>query len=278
MAVATGTASNYRDLLDRLRTFLTTDAALVAAGQAWTQLRWDVTAVTQELILRGPGLAGADQVFIGVRSSQDTVNDWFNWHLAGFTAFEASAAWAAQPGGSTGYNMALNLWNGAIPYTFVANGRRVIVAVRVNSVWFQAYLGLGLSLALPHQDPYPLVILGNSNAVSQRWSGVSSPRHGIVRNGLGWYGSWVVAQYENIVPTDDGIYVAMPVCVFHASWAGSAVSRYEGQYFCELDGMFFVPGLGVVSDDIVEIDGVDHLVVQRGTAAALTDYVAIRLE
>lgn len=40
MAVETGSAANWVDALAKLRTFLTTNAALVAAGQAWQELRW----------------------------------------------------------------------------------------------------------------------------------------------------------------------------------------------------------------------------------------------
>lgn len=40
MAVETGTAANWVDALAKLRTFLTTNSALVAAGQAWQELRW----------------------------------------------------------------------------------------------------------------------------------------------------------------------------------------------------------------------------------------------
>jgi hypothetical protein len=40
MAYTSGTASNYVDLLARLESFLTTNPSLIAAGQAWTTLRY----------------------------------------------------------------------------------------------------------------------------------------------------------------------------------------------------------------------------------------------
>lgn len=46
MAYVTGTASNYIDLLDRLKTFLTTNSTLVGLGQNWTALRYSVGAAT----------------------------------------------------------------------------------------------------------------------------------------------------------------------------------------------------------------------------------------
>ena len=60
MAFEIGTASDYRDLLDRFHAFLTTHPNLVAAGQQWQALRWTTDAATKELILKAPGLAGAE--------------------------------------------------------------------------------------------------------------------------------------------------------------------------------------------------------------------------
>lgn len=45
MAYATGSATGPQDALNKLRLFLTTDSTLVAAGQAWKQLRWIVDNV-----------------------------------------------------------------------------------------------------------------------------------------------------------------------------------------------------------------------------------------
>ncbi|MGK9450432.1 hypothetical protein ACSSZE_04075 [Acidithiobacillus caldus] len=52
MAWTSGTATNYRDLLRRLRQFLTTD--MTPASERWVELRWDQQATTQELIANCP--------------------------------------------------------------------------------------------------------------------------------------------------------------------------------------------------------------------------------
>ena len=53
MPYVTGTAANYRDLVGKLRDFLTADSALVAAGQNWSLLSGPASgtpAATDELV------------------------------------------------------------------------------------------------------------------------------------------------------------------------------------------------------------------------------------
>ena len=67
MAVEIGTASSAADLYDKLISFLTTNADLVTAGQEWA-IAWDSPAAYEnqtDIVLRGPGLSGQDQVYVG---------------------------------------------------------------------------------------------------------------------------------------------------------------------------------------------------------------------
>lgn len=72
MAYETGTATDYLDLLDKLRVFLTSNASLVAAGQQWQVLRWQTdNNGEKELILKAPGLAGTDNIYCGILTKSD---------------------------------------------------------------------------------------------------------------------------------------------------------------------------------------------------------------
>jgi hypothetical protein len=95
MAVEIGTATGYKDLLAKLRTFLTG-----LAVNPWTSLRYTVGGGTNpdELILRAPGLAGTDQIYVGITTFENATADYFNWRLAGFTGYNAALAFGAQPG------------------------------------------------------------------------------------------------------------------------------------------------------------------------------------
>ena len=177
MAVEMGTAANYLDLLDKLRIFATTNAALVAAGQQWVTKRWTQNDDNSELILCGPGLAGADAVYVGVQSYKDSTNDFYNWRLQGFTGYNAEASFHNQPGAINDslYPVPkILLWNSNISYWFVASGRRIVVVAKVSTVYEACYLGLAKPYGSPSQIPYPLIVGGSAslilNIAVQRWS------------------------------------------------------------------------------------------------------------
>ena len=65
MAFTSGTATDYLDLLNRLKQFVTQD--MLPANERWTVLRW-VPGPPAELVLQGPGLAGTDQINVGILS------------------------------------------------------------------------------------------------------------------------------------------------------------------------------------------------------------------
>ena len=56
MAFTSGTATDYLDLLNRLKQFVTQD--MLPANERWSVLRW-VPGPPAEMVLQGPGLAGA---------------------------------------------------------------------------------------------------------------------------------------------------------------------------------------------------------------------------
>lgn len=117
-ATATGTATDYNDLLDQLKTFLTTDAGLTGAvpSQAWTVNKDDTTTNPNEryLYLEGPGLNATDTIFVNIRRYNDTVSaQYHNWELRGAIGFDTNEPFTNQPGIS--------------PATDGVNGPRIIL-------------------------------------------------------------------------------------------------------------------------------------------------------
>ena len=156
--VETGTATNYTDLLAKLRTFLT---ATLSAPERWTELRY-VTSGPHELILQGPG-SGTDEIIVGIKTIEDGVGDYQNWKLGGFTGYLGGAPFEAQPGysGEAPGPVHFTLWNSSIPYWFIADGRRVIVVAKISTSYMWCHLGFLNTYASPGQYPYPLLIGGN---------------------------------------------------------------------------------------------------------------------
>lgn len=282
MAYETGTATDYRNLLDKLRLFLTTNATLVGASQNWTQLRWSTTSTTQELILKAPGLGGTDEIYVGVASDENIASDWFNWHMNGYTGYDQYQTFFYQPGSinNTYSGMpCLNLWNSTIPYWFVADGRRCVIVVRVNTRYYIAHLGLLMPYGTPEQYPYPLCVMGNlgGSYYNSRWSSVTSGRSVYVLRGGTWVSTSKWPQAVNIGPSEDPVYPLLPITLYSPLNFNNITQRYEGFYYGEVDGVFACPGLNNVSENLIQVGGVDHLVIQDGSLTSLTDYWAVKL-
>jgi hypothetical protein len=171
MSTKTGTASDYLDLLNQLRTFLTSDATLVSLGQNWTELATTSTpynhvdngitnVVDFESFLKGPGLSGTEAIFINLQAFHNTTNDIFNWRANAAVGYSAGAGvkFFNQPG--TSPNAFMFLWDQPIPYWFYGNGQRFIVVAKVSTVYESMYGGKWLPYGTPGQYPYPVCIGG----------------------------------------------------------------------------------------------------------------------
>jgi hypothetical protein len=263
MAYQTGTATDYRDLLDKLRVFLT--STMTPAAQRWQQLRWNVTSTTQELILRGPGLAGVDEIFVGIRSDQNVAGDIYNWHIQGATGYLPLDTWANQPNASPERHMAL--WNQPMPYWFVANGRRIIVAARVSTRVMFIHLGFILPYATPGQYPYPLLIMGSASNV--RWSDVSSNFAPVIRSpGGAWSVSaalWPVGMA--MMPSPGNVYPLTRVVVSDG-----------GDVLGEIDGLAHVSGYANAAENTVTAGSATWLVLQDAALTGIANYAALKLE
>lgn len=119
-----------------------------------------------EVILKAPGMAGADEIFTGIRSEYSSAPGWYNLFLNGFSGFDPNQqSWFDQPGALPGANSPLPLmvpmvpcWNTTMPYWFAATGRSFRFAVKVSTSYEGGYLGFFLPYATPQQYPYPLAV------------------------------------------------------------------------------------------------------------------------
>jgi hypothetical protein len=170
MSTASGTATDYLDLLSKLRTFLTTDSTLVSLGQNWTELATNATPYSHtevnsvvntiefETYLKAPGLSTTEQIYVQIGAYTNGTLGIFNWRLKGALGYNSSNGFFNQPG--TSPDAFVYLWNSSIPYWFIANGQRVIVVAQISTVYETLYLGKFLPDGTPGQYPYPLFIGG----------------------------------------------------------------------------------------------------------------------
>lgn len=241
-----------------------------------------LSTLVPELILKGPGAAGTDQVFVGFQRYASSTSDWFNWRLRSFIGYVDANAWASLPGAGT--ERAVALWDQNMPYWLVANGRRIVLAAKVSTVYESLYAGLILPYATPAQYPYPILAGGTlPSASGTRWSDTSAghsvyaytPGSLALRNVVGsqltpdiWPSNpGASATLYNYRPAPGDSYPLFPVELEDAG-----PNRYG-----YLDGVFFVPGYSAAVEDVVAVGGVDHVMLQNVHRTGVRDFWALRL-
>jgi len=327
MAYSHGIANGHDDLYAKLLAFLTTDPALVALNQQW-DIVWESSGLVNpqnptDKLLRGPGLAGQDQVYVGIRSVALPAQDQHWFAFRGATGPMATATNYGDHIKSSG-SVRMFTDSGTMEYWMVANGRRFAMVVKISTVFESMYAGLFLPYATPLAYPYPLYIGGSagpegmSNSVSN-WRSESqyhtqfiAPNATIsvstVESGV-WLldpmGQWIRAGTTG---TDNNIMLHPRAPA--VSWWGSRgistgdwsaglieanmVDAYGGgrlltpytltqlnpslQTYGILDGVFSVAGVANQAENIIQQDGVDHLVVQNVFRSTFYDYWALALE
>src|SRR5690606_14680768 len=75
-----------------------TQGAASAAGMAWEVLRYDTVSTNRQLILKGHGYTGAEEIFLGWRTYHDVGADYYNLLAGVFTGYVAGNTFDTQPG------------------------------------------------------------------------------------------------------------------------------------------------------------------------------------
>ena len=163
-------------------------------GLRYTQLRMGslrmfrqadgVDACFHEYAWKAPGNDGTSEIFVGIHGFERQDADYYDWEIAGMDGWLAGSTFYQQVGFQG--NLYLPLWNAAILYWFVCDGRRAVVIAKISTQYEIAVFGLLEPYYSPGQWPYPLVLGGSMshgefsawNDTDYRWS-LSDNRHRI---------------------------------------------------------------------------------------------------
>lgn len=288
-------------------TFTTNASNVVTAGYAWELIRYDAIGTgNNRAFLRGLGNSGTDQIYVGLYSYQNVGSDYYNIMLSGGSGYtESQISLATMPGSSyASYVTEVCLLSGTMPYWIIANGRRFMFVVKVSTVYESAYCGFLLPTGTPSEYPYPLAVGGSHSVTARRYSdnlasgsngsfhrAFFNPNNALVVRHKG--GTWLpVANYYysgSESPTNtyaqitcttphrdtvlgrtiDNSLVLYPVSVHTQTPASDVLG--------DLDGVYAVSGVSNVSENLVTISAVDHLVVQNTFRTDIGEYAALKL-
>jgi hypothetical protein len=155
----------------------------LAEANGWTTLRYVSTGSARELILKGSGLSGVEEIYVGFKCYQDVGGDYYNLNAGVFVGYISGNTFETQPGG---IYSGIPAHNNAITYFISANPQRIIGCFKVGTpVYEHFYVGKFFPYARPGEYPAPLVCGGMlSNAQAARFSDTNQ-----VFPYIGYYGS-----------------------------------------------------------------------------------------
>jgi hypothetical protein len=303
MAVESGTATDHDDLFDKLRAFL---VAADPTGPAWTELNYNAGARTA--IYLAPGLSATEEIHVGFGVVEDTGTDSFALTGWMFRSYNALLGHQSQPGHSgLGYHP---VWDTSIPYWFIGNGQRVIVITKISTVYTASYLGKFLPYGVPGEYPQPYY-MSMPQAANNRWSSTDESFRNFFDPGdhagskmLNPNGTWYEVgnfrQQSGSEASNDSTNYIWPYAA-NLAVGSTAVTRWRELrqnlddtvpvYPCVLlgedpavdvygilDGVFACSGFSIASEDTIDIDSVDHLVIQNTYRTDRYYYAAMKLE
>ena len=154
---------------------------VLIAGGTGTQV------LEREVLLEGPGNAGADQIFIGILEVRDTDIAVFNWQLFGMTGFNTVLALEDQPGFSylspNEIASFTPLTDGSIECWLHVSPRALSGVFRIGSTYTSFYQGFLNPFATPVEFPYPLYISGSTSKWNRSFSASGPSQSGLADPG-----------------------------------------------------------------------------------------------
>ncbi|MDR2186855.1 MAG: hypothetical protein LBE62_02250 [Azonexus sp.] len=252
-----------------------------ATANGWQALRYDTSAADQQLILKGPGYTGTEEIFIGFRTYQNANADYYNLLAGVFTGYVPANSFDTQPGavlsGVPAHNQRIDYW-------LTLNPQRIALAMKVGTpVYEHAYVGKMLPYARPSQYPYPVVCGGALNGaaatrfsdtahMSYIWGNRANMR---LRTNDGWMqphcypwsDAFIAGAAVNMRDTA-GLYLLPPV----------ELHDNAANVWGALDGIFYITGFDNAVENTLTLGGVNYVVFQDVWRTAHNAYYAMRLD
>lgn len=186
MATEVGTATDYRDLVQKVKAFLTGTNS-PSSGLNWQVMREysdqsspdssltgseipDVDDITpddvavHEIIFKGTGGQSPELgIYWGLRTFQVNANSIFSWEVRAYTGYtDTSPAtdFHSQPGKS--FPVFMPLQNTTMDYWFFGTERRFIAVVKTGTNYQWLHAGLLNTFATQSEYPYPMMIAAST--------------------------------------------------------------------------------------------------------------------
>lgn len=158
MSWTTGTATNFKDLLEQVKDF--------AEDEGWTVNAYSTgggAPRTDSVYLTGPGYGTGYECYVGIRTYEDAANNHYCFELRGATGYDGAQTWDTQPGRSPNI-VVMRLWNGSINYWLSVTDRRIVLIAKCSNTYHSLYAGFFNPFANPVEYPYPMYIAADAGS------------------------------------------------------------------------------------------------------------------
>ncbi|AKI28801.1 structural protein [Stenotrophomonas phage vB_SmaS-DLP_1] len=256
----------------------------LAEANGWTTLRYVSTGLDRELILKGVGLSGLEEIFVGFKCYQSVGGDYYNINCGTFVGYVSGNTFEMQPGAQFS---AIPAHNNAITYFITANAQRIVGCFKVGTpVYEHFYVGKFFPYARPGEYPSPLVcgaMLSNAQAMRFDNNAQSFPYPGYyydttnnrlyIRDQAGnWIRPWswpfTNGSYQNTaLAGPQGTSTLVPADVYYQLepiiMVRQKTTNDPGNVFGEFDGVYFCSGFNNGVENVVQ-EGGSSVVDQTG--------------
>lgn len=301
MAWTTGTATDHKDLLDKIVDF--------AVLNGWTLHASSIGAGAEDFDvyqISGPGSDVNADVHLNLRTRTELATNTTWIECRGSILYDANLAWDNQPGGGPG--SFLIIWPFAMQYWLSVSDRRIALTVQVNAEYYSMYAGFFLPFATPVEYPYPLMTVASFDSAINYTAQRSDIRAMSDPGAGGWVrepdGTWVqlrnhttgVSTVDNFSrhypdgyyafpyfsgninnspmqaldlrppPADEDRRTIMPIYLQGASEFSSFIGVYEG--------VFWIKGFGLGTEQEFSIGANDYIIFQNRQKTANWHYYA----
>ncbi len=264
---------------------------VACTSQGWTVLNYDTSGSTHYLILKGCGLTGQEEIFVGFIAYHNADADYYNIGVMACTGYVAENSYSTQP---NAFTSGIPANNNRIDYWLTWNSQRIAIAKKVDTpVYESGYVGKFLPYARPSQFPYPIccggMLSGHAGTRSSDTSH-SMPYKGNranfkMRTLAGtWYQAYTMPWGDVWITCGGSTQISPSPSAAMRDTGGeyhlTPVELYEpsANLFGALDGIYHITGFNNAVENTVTIGGKTYVIVQDVWRTGFLDYYAMRLD
>ncbi len=263
----------------------------MAVASGWEVVRHKTDSAEYELILKGPGYTGSEEIFVGLKTFQNVEADYYNLLAGVFLGYAPSEDFDHQPGAAL---KTIPCHNQRVDYWLTVNPQRIAFCCKVGTpVYTHGYLGKFLPYAMPHQYPYPCVCGGMHDGRAEirfsdpinamyLWGRKIDAYDKLVRKSPlacctpgGWTNNLFAWPYLHRqvkqrlcfkMRDSGGVYHLLPIELCD-----------EHNIYGSLDGLYYVCGFENAVENTVNVGGKNYIVLQDWSRTTHASYYAMEM-